>query len=85
MAQHYFTQKPLPLKIMSENATLNIGDSNYQLNVLTGTEDEKALDISHLEKIAGSLLTTMATVTRVHVKVESLSLTEIREFQLQGI
>ena len=53
MAQHYFTPKPLPLKIMSENATLNIGDSNYQLNVLTGTEDEKALDISQLRKNSG--------------------------------
>ena len=38
---------------MSENATLNIGDSNYQLNVLTGTEDEKALDISQLRKNSG--------------------------------
>ena len=38
---------------MSENATLNIGESNYQLNILTGTEDEKALDISQLRKNSG--------------------------------
>ena len=35
---------------MSKQAILNIGDKEYPLNILTGTEDEHALDISVLRK-----------------------------------
>ena len=35
---------------MSKQATLNIGDKEYTLKILTGSEDEHALDISILRK-----------------------------------
>ena len=38
---------------MSDKATLTFGDSSFELNVLTGTENEKALDVSHLRKNSG--------------------------------
>ena len=50
MAQQYFTLNFLPLFIMSDQATLNVGDSTYQINVLTGTENEQALDVRQLRK-----------------------------------
>ena len=38
---------------MSDKATLTFGDSTFELNVLTGTENEKALDVSQLRKNSG--------------------------------
>lgn len=38
---------------MSEKAILTVGDSSYPINVLTGTENEKALDIRQLRKDSG--------------------------------
>ena len=38
---------------MSDKATLTFGDSSFELNVLTGTENEKALDVSQLRKNSG--------------------------------
>ena len=35
---------------MSKQATLTIGDKDFPLNVIVGTEDEHALDISALRK-----------------------------------
>jgi len=35
---------------MDNNATLTIGDNDYTLNMLEGTESEKAIDISHFVK-----------------------------------
>jgi len=38
---------------MSDKASLNFGDSTYSLNVLIGSEDEKALDVRQLRKESG--------------------------------
>ena len=38
---------------MSDTASLTYGDSTFPLNVLTGTEDEKALDVRQLRKDSG--------------------------------
>jgi len=38
---------------MSDKASLNFGDSTYSLNVLIGSEDEKALDVRQLRKDSG--------------------------------
>lgn len=38
---------------MSDTATLTFGDSNYPINILTGTEGEKALDIRQMRKDSG--------------------------------
>lgn len=38
---------------MSDRASLTFGESTYPLNVLTGTEDEKALDVRQLRKDSG--------------------------------
>jgi citrate synthase len=38
---------------MSETAQLIIGDKTYELPVITGTEDEKAIDISKLRDQTG--------------------------------
>ena len=38
---------------MSDKATLTFGDSTYPLNIITGTENEKALDVSQLRKDSG--------------------------------
>jgi citrate synthase len=38
---------------MSETAQLIIGDKTYELPVITGTEDEKAIDISKLRDLTG--------------------------------
>ena len=35
---------------MSKQATLTIGDKDFPLNILVGTEDEHAIDISTLRK-----------------------------------
>ena len=35
---------------MDKNANLNIGENTFALNILEGTESEKALDISLLRK-----------------------------------
>ena len=38
---------------MSDKASLTVGDSTFELNVLTGTENEKAVDVSQLRKDSG--------------------------------
>ncbi len=38
---------------MSDKATLTFGDSTYPLNIITGTENEKALDVRQLRKDSG--------------------------------
>jgi citrate synthase len=38
---------------MSDTASLTYGDTTFPLNVLTGTEDEKALDVRQLRKDSG--------------------------------
>ena len=38
---------------MSDKATLTFGDSTYPLNIITGTENEKALDVRQLRKESG--------------------------------
>ena len=38
---------------MSEKAKLILGDNTYELPVITGTEDEKAIDISKLRAMSG--------------------------------
>ena len=38
---------------MSDKASLTVGDSTFELNVLTGTENEKAVDVSQLRKNSG--------------------------------
>ncbi len=38
---------------MSDKATLTVGDATYELNVLSGTENEKALDVRQLRKESG--------------------------------
>ncbi|MXV50526.1 citrate synthase [Pedobacter sp. HMF7647] len=38
---------------MSETASLKLGDKNYDLAVITGTENEKAIDISKLRDLSG--------------------------------
>ncbi|RYZ93921.1 MAG: citrate (Si)-synthase, partial [Sphingobacteriaceae bacterium] len=38
---------------MSETAQLIIGDNTYELPVIKGTEDEKAIDISKLRDQSG--------------------------------
>ena len=38
---------------MSDKATLTFGDSTYPLNIITGTEKEKALDVRQLRKESG--------------------------------
>jgi len=38
---------------MSETASLNLGDKTYELSVTTGTENEKAIDISKLRDLTG--------------------------------
>ena len=35
---------------MPDSADLEIGDQKYTLNVITGTEQERAVDISRLRK-----------------------------------
>ena len=35
---------------MPDSADLEIGDQKYSLNVITGTEQERAIDISRLRK-----------------------------------
>lgn len=49
MAQVYLIPPPTPLQ-MSNQANLTIGDQAFPLNVIVGTEDEHALDISTLRK-----------------------------------
>ena len=41
---------------MSDKASLTVGDSTFELNVLTGTENEKAVDVSQLAKIVNNHL-----------------------------
>ncbi|VTQ04595.1 Citrate synthase [Sphingobacterium daejeonense] len=38
---------------MSETASINLNGSTYEMPVITGTEDEKALDISKLRDSTG--------------------------------
>ena len=38
---------------MSEKATFKLGDATYDLPVITGTENEKAIDISKLREVSG--------------------------------
>ncbi len=40
---------------MSDKATLTFGDSTYPLNIITGTENEKALDVRQLRKDSGMI------------------------------
>ena len=65
---------------MSEKATLNIGDSNYPIKHITGTEDEKALDISQLRKNSGLITYDDGYGNTGSCESLSPSLTGIREF-----
>lgn len=38
---------------MSDKATLTVGDATFELNVLTGTENERAVDVRQLRKDSG--------------------------------
>ena len=38
---------------MSEKASLIIGDKTYEFPIITGTENEKAIDISKLRDLSG--------------------------------
>ena len=38
---------------MSESASLIIGEKTYELPIITGTEGEKAIDISKLRDVSG--------------------------------
>jgi citrate synthase len=38
---------------MSETASITLGDKKYELSVITGTENEKAIDISKLRDLTG--------------------------------
>jgi len=38
---------------MSESASIKLGDNTYDLPVITGTENEKAIDISKLRDVSG--------------------------------
>jgi len=54
---------------MSESASLKIGEQTYELPIITGTEGEKAIDISKLRDSSGILRLIPVTKTRVQLKV----------------
>ena len=65
---------------MSNQATLTIGDKDFPLNVIVGTENEHALDISTLRKDSKCITFDDGYGILGHVKAKSLLLMEMKEY-----